>query len=140
MHDSFNITSPSPDTRHTAHFAFSGEIRFGPPYFALSVDDYSFGQRIFGDAHLWSPSSSLLAVQEWLTLDYSEGPITALVLIDLDLGREASVSRVTKGFIVPEAFEGAIIVYRKEFAGQGVVEHFDLDTAKINEWKELSYE
>jgi hypothetical protein len=138
MHESFNIASPSPNTQHTAHFLFSGEIRFGPPYFSLSVDDYSFGQRIFGDAHLWSPSSNLLAVQEWLTIDYSEGPITALLLIDLDLGREASVARATKGFIVPEAFEGPMIVYRKEYGGQTVVQHFDLDTTKIEGWKELA--
>jgi hypothetical protein len=138
MHDAFNIASPSPNTQHTAHFVFSGEIRFGPPYYSLSVDDYSFGQRIFGDAHLWSPSSNLLAAQEWLTLDYSEGPITALVLIDLHLGREASVSRATKGFIVPESFEDSIIVYRKEYAGRGVVEHFNLDISTIEEWKALA--
>src|SRR4051794_7500365 len=131
MRDSFNITSPSPNAQHTALFLFSGEIRFGPPYYGLSVDDYSFGQRIFGSAHLWSPSSNLLAIQEWLTIDYSEGPITALVLLDFELRREASVAQATKGFIVPEAFEGFMIVYRKEYAGQGVVQHFDLDTSKI---------
>jgi hypothetical protein len=138
MHDAFNIVSPAPNTQHTAHFIFSGEIRFGPPYYALSVDAYSFGQRIFGAAHLWSPSSTLLAVQEWLTLDYSEGPITALILLDLALGREACVSRATKRFIVPEAFEGPIMKYREDYAGQATIEHFDLDTTKIKEWKELA--
>jgi hypothetical protein len=138
MHESFNITSPSPTTQHTARFLFSGEIRFGPPYYSLLVDDYSFDQRIFGSEHLWSLSSNLLAVQEWLTIDYSEGPITALVLLDFDLGREASVARATKGFVVPEAFESSMLVYRKEYAGQGVVQHFDLDTSKIKEWKALS--
>jgi hypothetical protein len=138
MSDAFNITSPSPDTQHTAHFAFSGEIRFGPPYFSLSVDDYSFGQRIFGDAHLWAPSSNFLAVQEWLTLDYSEGPITALVLIDLDQRREASVERVTKGFVLPKAFEGPSLVYRKEFGGQEADQKFDVDITKINQWKALA--
>ena len=134
----FDIVSPSPDTQHTAHFAYGGEVRFGPPYFSLSVDAHSFGQRIFGDVHLWSPSSTLLAVQEWLTLDYSEGPITALVLIDLHLGREASVERVVKAFIVPIAFEGPISVYRKDFAGEEGTERFELDSTKIKEWKELA--
>lgn len=136
MRDSFNITSPSPNTQHTAHFVVSGEIRFGPLYYSLSVDDYAFGQRIFGDAHLWSPSSTFLAVQEWLTIDYSEGPITVLVLIDVDLRRETAVARITKGFGIPEAFEGSLLVYRKEYGGQRV-ERFDLDTTKITEWKEL---
>ena len=138
MRDAWNITSPSPDAQHTARFICGGEIRFGPLYFSLLVDAYSFGQRIFGDAHLWSPSSNLLAVQEWLTLDYSEGPITALVIIDLVQQREASVERVTKGFVLPKAFNGPIIVYRKEFGGQEVDQNFDVDTTKITEWKALA--
>jgi hypothetical protein len=139
MSHTFDITSPSPDTQHIAHLAYSGDIRFGPPYFSLSVDPYSFGQRIFGDAHLWSPSSYLLAVQEWLTLDYSEGPITALVLVDLNLGREVSLARAVKSFIVPIAFEGASIVYRKDNAGKEGIERFKVDTTKMTGWKELPF-
>ena len=134
----FDITAPSPDARHTAHFAYSGEVRFGPPYFSLSVDGYSFGQRIFGDAHLWSPGSNLLAVQEWLTLDYSEGPITALVIIDLRLGREVSAVRAVKQFIVPTAFEGPICVYRKDYGGQPGTQRFEAITTEITGWKALS--
>jgi hypothetical protein len=136
--DSFNIHSPSPDGQHTAHFVVGGEIRFGPLYFSLAVDDYSFGQRIFGDVHLWSPASPLLAVQEWLTIDYSEGPITTLVLIDLKRRREATLVRVTKGFVVPQAFEGSRIVYRKEFGGQASDQHFDQEIAQIKEWSALA--
>ncbi len=138
MYEAFNITSPSPDTQHTARLLFSGEIRFGPSYYSLSVDDHSFGDRIFGDAHLWSPSSNFLAVQEWLTLDYSEGPITVLVIVDLKLGREASIERVTKGFVLPKAFKGSNLVYRKEFGGQEVDQNFEVDLTKISEWKALA--
>jgi hypothetical protein len=138
MPDALNFASPSPDAQHTAHFVCAGEIRFGPLYFSLSVDGYAFGQRIFGDAHLWSPSSNLVAVQEWLTIDYSEGPITALVLIDLNLGREATVARATKGFVVPEAFESTIIVYREKYAAREVVQQFDLDAMELKEWKVLA--
>jgi len=138
MRDSFNIASPSPNTQHTAHLLFGGEIRFGPPYYSLLVDEHSFGDRIFGGAHLWSQTSRLLAVQEWLTLDYSEGPITALVLIDLRLRRETSVARATKGFIVPETFEDPVIVYRTDYAGQPGIQHVELDTSKITDWKELA--
>src|SRR4029078_8381374 len=106
--------SHSPDTQHSASFFYAGDIRFGPSYFSLSVDGRSFGERIFGDVSLWSASSTLFAVQEWLTLDYSEGTITALVIIDLRLGREILVERVVKAFIVPIAFEGPTIVYRKD--------------------------
>lgn len=135
MSSPFDIVSPSPDMRHRARLAFSGEVRFGPPYYVLSVDDDTFAQRIFGGAHLWSPQSDLLAVQEWLTLDYSEGPITALVLIDVRLRREVSVARATKRFIVPEAFEGALIVYREEHGGSGGIAHIRLDTTTITGWR-----
>ena len=134
----FDITSLSPDAQHTAQLVYSGEVRFGPLYFSLSVDGYSFGQRIFGDVHLWSLASNLLAVQEWLTLDYSEGPITALVILDLNLRREASLEHVVKGFIVPTAFEESRIVYRKDYAGNEGSERFEVDTSKITEWKELA--
>jgi hypothetical protein len=137
MNDSFDINSPSPNTQHTAKFGFSGEVRFGPPYYVLSVDDYSFGQRTFGSAHLWSQSSNLLAAQEWLTLDYSEGPITALVIIDVNRGREATVARSAKRFLVPEAFDDSIIRYREENAGLGLAKHFDMDITKIKGWKAL---
>jgi hypothetical protein len=136
--DSFNISAPSPDGLHNAHFAVGGEIRFGPLYFSLSVDACPLGDRTFGDAHLWSPASTLFAAQEWLTLDYSEGPITSLLIIDLEHGRAASVARAVKGFIVPEAFDGPILSYRIDYAGLGKVEHATVDTAAIDSWTGLA--
>lgn len=129
MHDSRTIAAPSPDGLHQAKFHVSGEVRFGPLYYVLSVDDHSFGPRIFGDAYLWSPASDLLAVQEWLTLDYSAGPITALLLIDVRQRREAVVAQATKRFLVPERFEASSLVYREEHAGQAIVRQYDLAAA-----------
>lgn len=129
MHDSFDIAAPSPDGLHQAYLRVSGEVRFGPLYYALSVDDYSFGQRIFGEAYLWSPTSRLLAVQEWLTLDYSAGPITALLLLDIEQRREVVLAQATKRFLVPERFDTSVLAYREEHAGQAVVQHCDLAAA-----------
>jgi hypothetical protein len=136
MSDYFAIVSPSPDQRHTAHFSLGGEIRFGPPYYALRVGDYSFGERIFGAPHLWSTSSPLIAVQEWLTLVYSEGPITALVLIDAEKRREATVARATKRFLVPEGFADAALTYRVDYGGQGG-NSVAVDISTITAWTTL---
>jgi hypothetical protein len=136
MYDAFNINAPSPDGRHRALLAFSGEVRFGPAYYVLAVDEHPFGERIFGDAHLWSPSSDLLAVQEWLTLDYSAGPITALVIIDVVGRREVTVARATKRFLVPEGFQGATLTYREDHAGGSA--RFELDTTAITDWQAFS--
>jgi integrase-like protein len=81
--------------------------------------------------------STLLAVQERLTLDYSEEPITALVVIDVRREREATVDRVTKAFVVPIAFEGSSIVYRIDRAGEEGTEHFKVDATMIEKSKEL---
>jgi hypothetical protein len=136
MSDAFNIDSPSPNGQHKAVLLFSGEVRFGPPYYVLSLDGRRFDPRIFGEAHMWSRSSGLLVVQEWLTLDYSEGPITALVVIDVDLMREAVIDRATKGFLVPETFDDAALAYRREYAGRSI-EHVEIDAGAITDWKEL---
>lgn len=138
MPQPMTLASPSPDAQYTAQFATAGEIRFGPFYYSLSVDRYTFASRIFGDAHLWAPSSRLLAVQEWLTLDYSEGPHTALVIVDLARGREATVAQARKAFIVPESFDGSRLVYRVESASGAVVEHVDVDALEPAAWQPLA--
>jgi hypothetical protein len=138
MYDAFNIALASPNANHNALLMFSGEIRFGPPYYSLSLDGNSFGQRIFGSPLLWSRSSTFLAVQEWLTLDYSEGPITALVVIDVRSKQEVSVAQAKKGFIVPETFEDPVLVYRTEYAGQATGQHIEADISQITEWKAFS--
>ncbi|KAB8141749.1 hypothetical protein F8S13_18590 [Chloroflexia bacterium SDU3-3] len=135
MGERYTITTASPDGALAARLVLAGEVRFGPSYYALAVGGRDFGQRMFGEPLLWSPSSQLLAVQEWLTLDYSAGPITALVLIDLAMGREATVAQATKGFVVPETFDGAALTYRIDYAAK--VERHTLDVAGVAAWAAL---
>ncbi|WP_253272487.1 hypothetical protein [Pectobacterium brasiliense] len=52
------------DRQHTAMLICVGEIRFGPPYFSLSIDGSDLEGRIFGRKLLWSPDSRYLAVQD----------------------------------------------------------------------------
>jgi hypothetical protein len=77
----------SPDHKHDAHFIYEGDIRFGPSYFKLEIDGKEIKGRIFGNVFCWSEDSRYLAVQEWLTLDYQHGPITRVVLIDIEAGK-----------------------------------------------------
>ena len=48
MTDYFDKEILSPDTEHHARMTCVGDILFGPPYFSLTVDGRSFGERIFG--------------------------------------------------------------------------------------------
>jgi hypothetical protein len=105
----------SPDGNHVATLRYAQEIRFGPACYNLSLDSFDFGGRVFGDSCLWSPDSSLIALQEWLTTDERRGPLTRLVLVDLRTGREAPLSEVTKGYVVPLRFEEGKLVYERRY-------------------------
>nr|WP_240349019.1 hypothetical protein [Pectobacterium versatile] len=72
---------PSFDRQHTAMLICIGEIRFGPPYFSLSIDGKELEGRVFGKDMLWSPDSRYLAVQEWLSTAERDGPQTASVSV-----------------------------------------------------------
>nr|WED68851.1 hypothetical protein PJ912_00385 [Pectobacterium colocasium] len=73
----------------------AGEIRFGPPYFSLSIDGKTLDDRVFGKDMLWSPDSRYLAVQEWLSTAERDGPQTALLCIDMLEERQCQISQAT---------------------------------------------
>jgi len=127
----------SPDGRHKAVLEIAGDIRFGPPYFSLKVDDRSFRKRVFGDACLWSGDSSFFAIQEWLTTSYEAGPQTALTLFDLPNHKECRVSWADRGFIVPISFEDNLLIYKKEYLGTGIIKEFEMDLRSLKRWKKI---
>ena len=127
----------SPDGRHTAVLEIAGDVRFGPPYFSLKVDDRDFRKRVFGDACLWSDDSNLFAIQEWLTTSYQDGPKTALTLFDLPNHAECRVSWADRGFIVPAAFEDNLLVYKKQYLGKGITKEFEMDLRSLKRWKKI---
>jgi len=129
--------SESPDRRYKAVLEIAGQIRYGPPYFNLKIDNLDFGERIFGDVYLWSGDSVFFIVQEWLTTCYQRGPKTALTLFDLSDRRECQVSRADKGFIVPLVFEDNTLIYKKEYLDKGIVREFEIDFRSLDRWEEI---
>jgi hypothetical protein len=109
------IRIPSPDSGHEATLALAGEVRFGPQWFSLTIDGHSFGPRAFGEAAIWSPDSRYLAAQWWLSTEEGRGPNTVLLLIDWRDRRECAVDQARGGFIAPEHWEGAALVYTKTY-------------------------
>ena len=124
----------SPDGRVRISYSLAGEIRFGPAYFHLQIPSYEFGDRIFGRQHLWSPDSRYLAVQEWLTIDYAEGPFTELLLIDFASERQCPLSKAHKGFIIPVRFEPPLLIYRKDFQGRGESREYEIAYESLDRW------
>jgi hypothetical protein len=124
----------SPDGSIRISYSLAGEIRFGPAYFHLSIPSYKFGDRIFGRQHVWSFYSRYLAVVEWLTTDYAEGPHTELLLIDFALARQCPLSKANGGFIIPVRFEPPLLIYRKEFLGRGESREYEIAYESLDRW------
>jgi hypothetical protein len=127
----------SPDGRYKAVLEIAGQIECGPPYFNLKIDDLNFGERIFGDAYLWSDDSVYFIIQEWLTTCYCMGPRTALTLFDLSKRKECLISWADKGFIIPISFDGNTLVYKKEYLNKGIVREFEIDFRYLTKWEEI---
>jgi hypothetical protein len=105
----------SPDGGHTAVLCDLGEIRFGPPYFALEIDNWSIAGRIFGGSARWSEDSTMFAIQEWLTTDYAEGPVTQLTVFDAARKRQCALARADKGYIVVTDFPPNLVCFVERY-------------------------
>lgn len=128
----------SPDGEHLALLEIVGELRFGPRFFSLKVNDLFFGGRIFGEHYLWSGDSRFFAIQEWKTSDQAGVPVTELLLIDVAGKRECPLSGATGGWIAPKRFEDGKLVYTKTFHdGGGRIVEYEIEFLGLERWKPL---
>ncbi|ACX88239.1 hypothetical protein F6Q07_02385 [Pectobacterium parmentieri] len=127
------------DRQHSAMLICVGDIRFGPPYFSLSIDDKELADRVFGKEMLWSPDSRYLVVQEWLSTAERDGPQTALLCIDVREERQCKVSQATGGFIVPVRFEDDNLIYEKRYfsAGRHGATEYEIRFTDLPRWRAL---
>nr|WP_240472584.1 hypothetical protein [Pectobacterium brasiliense] len=130
---------PSFDRQHTAMLIYAGEIRFGPPYFSLSIDGKALDDRVFGKDMLWSPDSRYLAVQEWLSTAERDGPQTALLCVDVLEERQCQVSQAAGGFIVPMRFEDDKLIYEKQYFGAEIngATEYEIPFTALPRWSTL---
>ena len=133
-------TYKSPNQEHRITFTLEGEIRFGPLFYTLSIDRRVIPDRIFGLGYVWHPASIFIALQEWLTIDYQKGPITALALVDIREWKLARISKADKGFICPLKFESGLIVYEKRYyaSGSSRAEEYEIKLADVSNWEQIA--
>ncbi|MEM9832470.1 MAG: hypothetical protein AAF944_17690 [Bacteroidota bacterium] len=127
----------SPNKKYGFDFLFEGEIRFGPQYYRVRLNGKELKNRIFGFEFKWSNDSDYLALQEWLTTDYANGPDTALVIIDLDKKNVARISRAHGGFIVPLNFKDGKVIYQKKVLSRAQITEYEIELDKIENWTSL---
>jgi hypothetical protein len=130
--------TPSPNGQHKAELAYAGEIRFGPAYHLLLLDGVAVRGRIFGSALQWSNDSRLLAVEEWLTTDYEQGPITRVALFDIERQVWTPLRSIVKGFPAGFRFKDATFIYRKRFFASGRIEEVAVDIPSMKNWEPVS--
>ena len=130
-----NITDQSPDKRHKVELVYQSEIRFGPAYYALKIDDQLLENRIFGGCLCWSSDSKYLAAQEWLTTDYTIGPITRVLLLEIDNNKFVGLKSLDKGFVKHFVFEGNLFVYTRD--AKGMAREVEVDISKIDAWEPM---
>ncbi|ABW19410.1 hypothetical protein [Alkaliphilus oremlandii] len=91
-----------------------GEVRFGPSYYELMINGILLKNRIFGDDLYWSDDKNLIVIQEWLTLDYSKGPITRPFIINTTNLKYSFLSEEKKGFSTNFKIDRNILLYTQE--------------------------
>ena len=133
------IMNSSPDGRHKVRLFYKGEIRFGPSFFRLELDGKTLFGRVFGETFCWSDDSKYLAIQEWLTTDYQDGPITRVMLVDVETNRFSEFTAVEKGFVQSFRFVGNIFVYRKQHYVSGQVTEAEVEISSISNWKKITW-
>ncbi len=91
----------SPDNKFEIQKIDYIEIRMGSPLFGqleIIGSPIDLKERSFGEPMCFSPDSKYLAVQELLS---GITPITKLLLIELETGREIKVRQLSRGFLNP---------------------------------------
>ena len=98
----FDIPFESPDRLITGRLISENEIRFGPRYYSLYIQNHGVLKNgIIRGILLWSDHSEYLALQEWMTTNESDSPWTRLLLIDFQENLYCFVAGVKGGFIKP---------------------------------------
>jgi hypothetical protein len=138
MQESRPIEIPSPNGQHKARLHWVGEIPFGPAYYKLELEGKLLRRRRFGDRYLWSTDSNCFAIEEWLTTDRSEGPITQLIILDIPNGVEYKHAKTHKGFIKPVQFDDRQILIEKQFYTEDGLRTEELTISEPDIWRKQS--
>lgn len=133
-----DLVIPSPQDAHTVRLKVVGEIRYGPTYNALFIDEVEVPGLHVGDNAEWL-SPHVVALQEWLHVAGREGPDTRVLLIDAERRRSYRTSVVDRGLVEDFRFRDGVLSYRKNYFGheRPTGEEATIVLADINAWEDL---
>jgi hypothetical protein len=115
---------------------FSGEMRFGPDYYELHINGRKIEGFVYGFSRSEFENGRYLAIEEWQTLDYQNGPITRVAIFDLKNNLVARLKVVDKGFVSGFKLQGNIFSYKEEFHAAKKVLDSEIDFESIK-WQPI---
>jgi len=129
---------PSPCRRYEARLSPSEVSNWDCSHAMLSLQDLSFGSRIFGWHGIWSSCSRYFAVTEWLHVETAHCPDMQLVIVDVHTRKECVVEQVKCGFVEPMSFHDDALKYNKIGKGMDArtVEHRRI--SELTGWRSVS--
>ena len=130
--DGMHCISYSPNRQHKVELIFQGEIRFGPCYYAIKIDEKLLKNRTFGSYAYWSNDSRFFAAQEWLSTDYNRGPVTRVLFFDLEKDRYAHLKILEGGFVGNFKIEDNLFIYTRET--KGIRKEMEISIESIDTW------
>jgi hypothetical protein len=142
LNTTWNELSVSPDGRSKLTFVYHHEIRFGPAFFRLRINELDLAKRLFAGLSEWSADSTLVAVTEYRRIDLSSGMTDAsLLIINARDMTVATFPVVENAHVFAKDFRGSshTLVHVDQFYGGGlttVVRETDLDT--LDGWDTLA--
>ena len=74
-----------------------------------------------------------------MTIDFSHGPITELLVIDRASGQEARVAHTEKGFVLPREFDGRVLHYSIDRDDGGARRNYTLDLESVDAWEPIAF-
>lgn len=110
----------------------AGEIRFGPRFFNLKINEQQLNNRIFGEEIYQSSEDRYVALQEWLTTEYTQGPITRPFIIDRRNLTFTTLSNGKRGFAGEFEIVDGIFTYSQMNKGLGITKVFECTLSQLN--------
>ena len=114
-----------------------GDIRFGPSYFRLVISGREVADSIFGGEYAVLDGGRFAAFEEWLTTDYTLGPMTRVAIYDLVEGMKCHFESVEKGFVGDFEKLGDSFRYKKNYKGKKLIEEIEVDWKSILGWEAI---
>ncbi len=130
----------SPDGSHDAVLVQAGQIRHSDLFwYRMELDGRKLGNFVCGGTPVWSADSRLLALDEWLSTDYSHGPETRVRIIDPATMQSAAGPAHPGAFVENMRFDGTTLSYDTDTSPGHLKENFSLDISQLS-WQPLAFE